>query len=232
MNGIAENIKRIEERIETAARRSGRQANEITLVAVTKTVAAERIREAVGAGVTEIGENYVQEAEPKLQKLRDLPLRRHFIGHLQRNKAGRAVEWFDVIQSLDSLPLAEAVARRAQTTSRSVDVLLEVNVAGEASKSGVAPERALDLALQVARLDGIRLMGLMGIAPLDGDVAAARSAFRRLRSLFETLPESNRHALSMGMTGDFEIAIEEGSTMVRIGTGIFGLRPPGSAAGD
>src|SRR6476646_814079 len=101
MNGIAENIKRIQERIETAARRSGRQAHEITLVAVTKTVAAERIREAVGAGITEIGENYVQEAELKLQELRDLPLRRHFIGHLQRNKAGRAVEWFDVIQSLD-----------------------------------------------------------------------------------------------------------------------------------
>jgi pyridoxal phosphate enzyme (YggS family) len=232
MNRIAENIKRIQERIETVARRCGRQANEITLVAVTKTVATERIREAAGAGITEIGENYVQEAEPKLRELRDLPLRRHFIGHLQRNKAGRAVEWFDVIQSLDSLPLAEAVARRAQTASRSVDVLLEVNVAGEASKSGVAPDRALDLAQQVARLDGIRLMGLMGIAPLDGDVAAARIAFRRLRSLFDTLPESNRQALSMGMTGDFEIAIEEGSTMVRIGTGIFGLRPPGSAAGE
>jgi PLP dependent protein len=232
MNRIAENIKRIQERIETAARRSGRQVNEITLVAVTKTVAAERIREAVGAGITEIGENYVQEAEPKLQELRDLPLRRHFIGHLQRNKAGRAVEWFDVIQSLDSLPLAEAVARRAQTTSRSVDVLLEVNVAGEASKSGVAPDRALDLAQQVAHLDGIRLMGLMGIAPLDGDISAARIAFHRLHSLFEALPEGNRQTLSMGMTGDFEIAIAEGSTMVRIGTGIFGLRPPGSAAGD
>jgi pyridoxal phosphate enzyme (YggS family) len=129
-----------------------------------------------------------------------------------------------VIQSLDSLPLAEAVARRAQTISRSVDVLLEVNVAGEASKSGAAPERALDLAEQVARIDGIRLIGLMGIAPLAGDVEQIRNAFRRLRALFEALPEAYRHTLSMGMTGDFEIAIEEGSTMVRIGTGIFGDR--------
>src|SRR5205823_5097896 len=121
-------------------------------------------------------------------------------------------------------PLAEAIARRAQTQGRPVDLLLEVNVAGEACKSGVAPERALDLFDQVARLDGLRLMGLMGMAPLGGDVACAREAFRRLRSLFERLPERHRQTLSMGMTGDFEIAIAEGSTMVRIGTGIFGDR--------
>jgi pyridoxal phosphate enzyme (YggS family) len=231
MPSIAENIKRIRERIETAARRSSRQAEGIVLVAVTKTVETGAIREAVGAGITDIGENYVQEAEPKLRALSDLPLRRHFIGHLQRNKAGHAVQWFDVIQSLDSLPLAEAVARRAQTAGRALDVLLEVNVAGEASKSGVEPERALDLADQVARLDGVHMRGVMGMAPLGGDVERAREVFRHLRGLFERLPDGHRQILSMGMTGDFEIAIEEGSTMVRIGTGIFGLRPPGSAAG-
>jgi pyridoxal phosphate enzyme (YggS family) len=224
MPSIAENLERVQERIEAVARRCGRHAGEISLVAVTKTVEIARIREAVAAGVTEIGENYIQEAEPKLRALRELPLRRHFIGHLQRNKAGRAVEWFDVIQSLDNLLLAEAVARRAQTAGRSLDVLLEVNVAGEASKSGVAPERALDLLDQVVPLAGIRVVGLMGIAPLGGDAEQARSAFRRLRTLFDAMPAPHRQMLSMGMTGDFEIAIEEGSTMLRIGTGIFGDR--------
>jgi pyridoxal phosphate enzyme (YggS family) len=191
---------------------------------VTKTVDVERIRAAVAHGVSEVGENYVQEAVAKLPTLVDLSLTRHFIGHLQRNKARHVVEWFDIVQSVDSLPLAESLSRRCMALGRVLEVLLEVNVAGEVTKSGVAPEAVLALAEQVAPLPGLKLAGLMGIAPLAGAADDARRAFRRLRELFDQLPSPHRQTLSMGMTGDFEIALEEGSTMVRIGTGIFGQR--------
>lgn len=224
MEPVAENIERIRERIQAAVRRSGRQPDAVRLVAVTKTVDVERIRAAVAHGVSEIGENYVQEAAQKLSLLADLPLTRHFIGHLQRNKARHAVEWFDIVQSVDSLPLAESLSRRCMALGRELEVLLEVNVAGEATKSGIAPEEARVLAEQVAPLPGLKLAGLMGIAPLAGTADDTRRAFRRLRELFDQLPSPCRQTLSMGMTGDFEIALEEGSTMVRIGTGIFGQR--------
>jgi PLP dependent protein len=231
MEPVAENLERIRECIRAAARRSGRQPEAIRLVAVTKTVETVRIREAIALGVREIGENYVQEAAAKLPALADLPITRHFIGHLQRNKANRAVELFDTIQSVDSLPLAVSLSRHAVQASQrrggpgqEREVLVEVNVAGEATKSGIAPDAALALAEQVAALPGLRLAGLMGIAPLAGSPDDARRAFRRLRALFDQLPPPHRHTLSMGMTGDFAIAIEEGSTMVRIGTGIFGQR--------
>jgi pyridoxal phosphate enzyme (YggS family) len=224
MSAIAENLKRLQERVEATARRCGRRPDEIRLVAATKGVEPARIREAIAAGVREIGENYIQEAIPKLAQLGGLDLTRHFIGHLQRNKAGAAVGAFDVIQSIDGPALAEAVARRARALGREVDVLVEVNVAGEASKAGTAPETALALAEVAARTPGLRLQGLMGMAPLEGGTESARDAFRRLRALYERLPAENRRILSMGMTGDFEVAIEEGSTMIRIGTGIFGQR--------
>lgn len=224
MEPIAENLERVREHIRAAARRSGRQPEAIRLVAVTKTVDVERIREAVALGAREIGENYVQEAAAKLPGLADLPITRHFIGHLQRNKAGRAVQLFDTIQTIDSLPLAISLARHGAQARRELEVLVEVNVAGDGAKSGVAPEAALQLAEQVAAVPGLRLAGLMGIAPLPGSADDARQAFRRLRALFDQLPHPHRRILSMGMTGDFEIAIEEGSTLVRIGTGIFGQR--------
>jgi PLP dependent protein len=224
MATIAENVQRVEARIQAAAARSGRSAASIRLVAVAKTVEPERIRAALAAGVQEIGENYLQEALPKFAELRGHSFIRHFIGHLQRNKAGRAAETFDVIQSLDSEPLARAVGRRAQAAGRTVEALIEVNVAGEASKSGVAPGSALALAEVVAPIPGIRLAGFMGIGPLGTDEAETRRAFRTLAGLFAQLPATHRQVLSLGMSGDFEIAIEEGSTMVRIGTGIFGLR--------
>jgi PLP dependent protein len=231
MEPIAENLERIREFIRAAARRSGRQSEAIRLVAVTKTVEPERIRTAVALGIREIGENYVQEAAAKWPALADLSFTRHFIGHLQRNKASRTVQLFDTIQSVDSLPLAASLSRLMAdgamgrtSAERPLEVLLEVNVAGDASKSGVAPDGALALAEQVAGLPGLRLAGLMGIGPYGGSPDAARAAFRRLRELFDRLPPPHRQTLSMGMTGDFEIAIEEGSTMVRIGTGIFGQR--------
>lgn len=222
---IAENLREVQERIHRAAARSGRRAEEIRLVAVSKTQPVERIREAIAAGVGEIGENYVQEAEAKLPELGDLPVVRHFIGHLQKNKAGKAVALFELVQTVDSVELAQALGRRVLGINKTLEVLIEVNISGEASKFGVAPERAVDLAAEVAAVPGIRLQGLMGIGPwAPDDETATRNSFRLLASLYERLPREHRQVLSMGMTGDFETAIAEGSTMLRIGTGIFGAR--------
>lgn len=193
-------------------------------MAVTKTQPVERLREAIQAGVRAIGENYVQEAEEKLEALGAVPVKRHLIGHLQRNKAGKAAALFDVVQSVDSLELAQALGRRAAGLGRSLDVLVEVNISAEESKFGVSPERALDLAGQVAGISGLRLTGLMGVGPLHGDEAATRRSFRLLADLWQRLPAEHRLVLSMGMTGDFELAIAEGTTMVRIGTALFGAR--------
>lgn len=224
MDPIAENVERVQVRICSAAERAGRAGEEIRLVAVSKTVEPARIRAALAAGVREIGENYLQEALLKFPELRDQSVIRHFIGHLQRNKAGRAAEWFDVVQSIDSELLAQAIGRRAAALDRTVEALIEVNISGDSSKFGVAPAAALRLAEAVAQVPGLRLAGLMGIGPLDGDAAATRRAFRTLAGLFNQLPAAHRQVLSMGMSGDFELAIEEGSTMVRVGTAIFGAR--------
>ncbi len=224
MDPLAENVKRIQERIEAAAARSGRPGAAIRLVAVSKTVEPARIGAALAAGIREIGENYIQEAVAKFPDLEDHSYIRHFIGHLQRNKAARAAQFFDVIQSIDSESLARAVGRHAETAGKTVEALIEVNIAGEASKFGVRPDQTLSLAEAMAAVAGLRLVGLMGIGPLEGTAEETRRAFRTLARLFDQLPVAHRRVLSMGMSGDFEPAIEEGSTMVRIGTGIFGLR--------
>lgn len=225
MRAIAENLREVEERIARAAERCGRSPREIRLVAVSKTQPPEVVREAVAAGVRELGENYVQEAEAKFATLGETRVIRHFIGHLQKNKAGKAVALFDMIQSVDSLELAQALARRGAAIGRIPEILIEVNISGEGSKYGVAPERALDLAGEIAAVPGVKLCGLMGIGPLaPPNDAAVRRCFSELARLFEQLPPAQRQVLSMGMTGDFEAAIAEGSTMVRIGTGIFGAR--------
>lgn len=221
---IADNLKRIEERIRNAAARAGRNPAEIRLVGVTKTLPVEVVRAGLAAGLREIGENYVQEAEAKVPQLDGFAPVRHLIGHLQRNKAGKAAALFDVVQSVDSRELAAALGRRAVGLGRTLEVLVEVNISGEESKFGIEPARALNLAHEIADIEGITLVGLMGIGPLGGDESAARSSFQALRRLFEELPREHRQVLSMGMTGDFEAAIAEGSTMVRIGTGIFGSR--------
>jgi PLP dependent protein len=223
-NRIADNVNVIVSRIERAAQSVGRGPREIRLVAVSKTQPVEAIREAIGAGVTEIGENYVQEAEAKLAELEAPGVLRHFIGHLQRNKAGKAAALFEVVQGVDSVAVAEALGRRAQALDRPLEVLIEVNTSSEDTKFGVAPERALELAGQVAEVEGLRLRGLMTIGPLSADERAARQSFQTLRGLYENLPPECRQVLSMGMTGDFELAIAEGSNMVRVGTGIFGAR--------
>jgi PLP dependent protein len=221
---VAENLREVEGRIARAAQKCGREAREIRLVAVTKTHPVSVIREALAAGVRELGENYVQEAQQKFAQLDATGVTRHLIGHLQTNKAGKAIELFDVVQSVDSLELARALSRRAGAIGRTPDVLVEVNISGEASKYGVAPEQALDFAGAVAQLPGVRLQGFMGIGSFEAGEAEKRRSFSLLARLYDALPREHRRVLSMGMTGDFELAILEGSTMVRVGTAIFGAR--------
>jgi len=226
---ISRNLARVRERIAAAARRAGRNPDEVTLVAVTKGVGLDRVLEAVACGVTHIGENRVQEAAAKFPHLPPGVVR-HMVGHLQRNKAKMAVRLFDLIHSLDSLRLAEELNRRALEAGRVMDVLVQVNVSGEPTKYGVSPEEVEALVENMASLPGLRLRGLMTIAPIVEDPEQARPYFRRLRQLGDVIRSAatdlklERLELSMGMTDDFEVAVEEGATIVRIGRAIFGPR--------
>jgi len=220
---IAENLENVRKRIARAAERSGRSPEDVRLVAVTKTVSVEAIREAIAAGVTDVGENYVQDALPKWQEIGD-EVRWHFIGHLQSNKAKQAVKMFSLIQSVDSLKLAEEIGKRAKDIGLCAEVLVEVNLAKEASKFGIAPEDAAEFAEKVSKVPGVKLVGLMGMAPFVDNPEIVRPYFAHLKKIWDELPEEQRVWLSMGMSSDFETAIEEGSNMVRIGTAIFGPR--------
>ncbi len=223
MSRISENLRCVKERIDAAAKKSGRSGSDVTLVAVTKTRSIEEIQEAIACGVTDIGENYVQEAEAKYAQIGG-GVRWHMIGHLQRNKVKHAVEVFDVVQSVDSEALAREIGRRADMASKRVDVLIEAHISGEESKFGVEPERVIDLAEKISNISGIRVCGLMGMAPFLPDPEMSRPYFSKLKRIWDKLPKEQRLYLSMGMTQDFEAAIEEGSNMVRIGTAIFGPR--------
>ena len=191
---------------------------------MTKKVEVSRILEAISAGATELGENYVQEAVAKWQAIGSAGVRWHFIGHLQKNKVKQAVKVFDLIQSVDSLPLAQEIGKRALDQGRIMDVLIEVRISGEETKHGVSPEDALAFAQEVAQVEGIKLQGFMGMAPFVVNPEEARPFFARLKQLWDKLPLEQRQWLSMGMSHDFEVAIEEGSNMVRIGTAILGPR--------
>jgi PLP dependent protein len=222
---IRERTLEIRERIAVAAGRAGRLPEEITLVGVSKRHPAEAVRAAWEAGVREFGENYVQEAHEKRANLEDLPeLRWHLIGGLQSNKARLAVSLFDTVQSVDRLSLAQALSLEAERREKELLVLVEVNLTGNAARAGVAEDETRALCEQVAALPYLRLKGLMGMAPLGESAERARPHFARLRQLFEALPDGNRQVLSMGMSGDFEAAIVEGATLVRIGTALFGER--------
>jgi pyridoxal phosphate enzyme (YggS family) len=229
---IAENIARVQDRIATAARRSGRKPEEIALMAVTKTHPPERIQEAHAAGLRLFGENRLQEFDRKAEAVRNLQgTEWHMIGHLQSNKAAGAAELFAAIDSLDSLKLAEKLNASAQRLSKKLKVLIEINVGGEAAKSGVAPgSRELEAILQAApRLPNLEFRGLMTIPPFTRNPEDGRPYFRQLRSLRDALvarelPGIRMDVLSMGMSHDFEVAIEERSTCVRVGTAIFGER--------
>ncbi len=224
MEDIADNIARLQDRIAVIAERCGRGPDEVTLVAVTKRQPVAALLAALAAGVGDLGENYVQEAEGKralLWPAQAKSARWHLIGHLQSNKAKDAVRTFDLIQSVDSVGLASRLGREARSQNQAQEILLQVHLGDEETKSGLPPEQVPDTVLQVIESPGITLRGLMGIAPQGVD---PRPHFRTLRRLFETLPAETRQILSMGMTGDYETAIEEGATMVRVGTALFGSR--------
>lgn len=229
---IPKNIAWVQERIRNSAMRAGRDPRDVTLMAVSKTFPAERIREAYEAGLRDFGENRVQEFAGKAEALRDLgDACWHMIGHLQSNKAGKAAELFHSVDSVDSLKLAERLNEAAGRADKKLSVLIEINVAGEAAKSGVAPDSPeLEQFLSgVSQLESLQVNGLMTIPPFFDDPEIARPYFRRLRELRDQIAGRNMTrigmtVLSMGMSHDFEIAIEEGSTCIRVGTAIFGER--------
>jgi pyridoxal phosphate enzyme (YggS family) len=227
---VAQNVSRVRERIRQAAQRAGRDPAEVRLLAAAKTVEAARIRAAIAAGVTIIGENYLQEARRKIGQLGRDAAEWHFIGTLQRNKVRYVFDLFDVLHSVDRLELAEEIHRRGERLGRSMPILLEVNVGGEASKSGFDPQSLLQEAEKLVPLTHIQVRGLMTIPPPTPTPQEARPFYRVLRELRDRLVERGLSGLdfaelSMGMTADFEVAIEEGATIVRVGTAIFGPRP-------
>lgn len=221
---LANRLHMVRERIEKAALRAGRNPEEVTIIAVTKGVEVGHIEQALELGIQDIGENRVQEAEAKLPLLKH-PCRRHLIGTLQRNKVPKALEHFDLIHSVDRIALIQRIAQRAGE-QRIVDILLQVNVSGESSKSGVSPDELEPLAEAAAQFANVRVVGLMTMAPFSEDPQLARPTFTGLRKLGAKLdgfgfPNVSCDVLSMGMSGDFEVAIEEGATHVRIGSAIF-----------
>ena len=228
MSGIEQNIKDIWSRIKMAAEKSGRSAGEIRLVAVSKIVEPERINQAIRCGIDIIGENRVQEAEAKFKQITE-KVEKHLVGHLQTNKAKKAVELFDFIQSVDSVRIAEEISRRALEKGKLMDVLVEVNTSAEETKFGIEPDHAVSLIETISKLEGIKIKGLMTIGLFSDNPEDTRPCFKKLKALFDNMKSANTpnvemRYLSMGMTSDFEVAIEEGSNMVRVGTGIFGPR--------
>ena len=227
---VKERFLALKERVERACLRAGRSPDEVAILGASKLQPPEKIREAFAAGLRLIGENYVQEAQRKKEVLADLPLTWHLIGPLQTNKARHAVKIFDLIETVDREAIARELAKRAARLGRKLPVLIEVNVGGEETKAGVAPEELPALAELVLSLENLELCGLMTIPPYREDPEEVRPFFRRLYQLFEELkgrfPEAPLRDLSMGMSHDFEVAIEEGATIVRVGTALFGPRPP------
>ncbi|MGI6007994.1 MAG: YggS family pyridoxal phosphate-dependent enzyme [Ruminococcus sp.] len=225
---VQENLKTVREKIEAACRRAGRDPEEVTLIAVSKTKPVEMMKEAMEMGQLDFGENKVQEITRKSEEMPS-EVRWHMIGHLQRNKVKYIVGLVSLIHSVDSFRLAETISQEAVKKNVTVPVLLEVNVAGEESKYGVTCEETAALAEQISKLPNIRIEGLMTIAPYVSDPEENRPVFRKLKQLGVDIKDKNMNnvnvnILSMGMTGDYEVAIEEGATMVRVGTGIFGER--------
>ncbi len=224
MRDVRDALERIERRIAGACERAGRRREEITLVAVTKTHGPEAVRAALEAGIADIGENRVQEAREKIAQVSS-GVRWHLIGHLQSNKANEAARLFDVVQSVDSESLAAKLGRAAAAEGKTIDVFLQVNVGGEEQKSGADPPAAEGVARTIAAIPSLRLRGLMTVPPFLAP-EEVRPYFRKLRDLRDRLRPSceNCRELSMGMSDDFEVAIEEGATMIRLGRALFGDR--------
>jgi pyridoxal phosphate enzyme (YggS family) len=228
MTTVAQNLFRVEERIKNAAIRCGRNVAEIRLVAVTKKIAPEKIREAIQAGAFVLGENYVQEARKKIELFGKEP-QWHFIGHLQSNKVKYAVDLFDMIHSVDRLSLAEELDKEARKRDKNLPILIQVNISGEDTKSGINPDETITLIKKISCLGNLKIQGLMTMPPWFPNPEDARPYFRALKRLqqeleSEKLERVSLGELSMGMSADFEVAIEEGATLVRVGTAIFGPR--------
>jgi pyridoxal phosphate enzyme (YggS family) len=226
---VAEKLIEVRNRIVAVCGRSGRKPQDVLLVAVSKTFGWENVREAMSAGQQDFGENYVQELTEKRRALDDPNVRWHYIGHLQSNKAKDIVEFIHLIHSVDNEHVAKELERRAEKTGKTIDILLEVRTTEEATKFGVLPAKTVDLAKSIAGLKRVRIRGLMTMGPFSEDPNDSRPFFRQLADLKRSIEAEGidnvtmRH-LSMGMTHDFEVAIEEGATIVRIGTAIFGKR--------
>ncbi len=228
MSSISDSLSILRGRIAAASARAGRDPREVKLVAVSKNIDVERIVLAVDAGVRGFGENRVQEAAEKIPRVH-ADVTWHFVGHLQRNKAKDAVELFSLMHSLDSIRLARELDRRCEMADSTIDLLLQVNISGEATKFGVPPEMARDVLLEIARYERLRVRGLMVIAPYSDNPEDARPWFSQARQLMRELgrlsiSNVSMDELSMGMSGDYEVAIEEGATIIRVGTAIFGER--------
>jgi len=225
--GVRENVQKIKERIERACERAGRDPGEVSILAASKTRTPEEIREVFEAGIRLFGENRVQEARDKIPLLSDLSIEWHMIGHLQRNKVKYAVNLFDVVESLDSKELADELEKRLSKLGKKMRVFIEVKLSPEETKHGCSPEEVLELARYVLSLEHLKLEGLMTVPPYFEDLELVRPYFRKLREIRDNLEDAlgvNLPHLSMGMSHDFEVAVEEGATIVRIGTAIFGLR--------
>ena len=225
---VSENFKIVIDRIAAAAKRAGRDPSDVRLVVVTKTVTIGNIREVVSAGAQVLGENRVQEAKEKIELLGPIAAW-HLIGRLQTNKAKYAVKLFDLIHSVDTLDLAQEIDRQAAKIGMTQDVLIEVNIAGEAQKAGVGMQDAASLVREAAKLTHLSIKGLMTVPPYSDNPEDSRSHFNKLKELSsliyrENIPGVSMAELSMGMSGDFEVAVEEGATIVRVGTAVFGKR--------
>jgi pyridoxal phosphate enzyme (YggS family) len=229
MDSIKERLEKVKDRIKKAAEACNRNPQTIRLVAVSKTVPADRVREAIEAGVKNLGENYVQEAREKINSLTDFPVNWHFIGHLQTNKAKYAVRLFDLIHSVDSLKLSRELNKQAQKNGKIQQILIQVNISREETKSGISVDEAINLVDEISHLQNLSIKGFMTMPPYFNQPERVRPFFSALRELRDqikekAIPNMSMDELSMGMTGDFEAAIEEGATMVRVGTAIFGER--------
>lgn len=227
MHSISNHVTAVQKRIAEAAQRNGRVRDSIRLVGASKTQSAETIRAAVSCGITEFGENYLNDALPKIDALRDLSLQWHFIGAIQSNKTRDIAHHFQWVQTLDRAKIAQRLSDQRPDDADALDVLIQVNIDDEPQKAGIAPDALAEFAPHVLKLPRIRLRGLMSIPRPEVDPEVQRTAFRRMRELFERAkPMGATHwdTLSMGMTQDFETAIAEGATMIRIGTALFGPR--------
>ncbi len=225
-NEIGRNIAEVRSRIVRACERSRKSPDSVKLIAVSKKVTSDRIMSAAESGIKDFGESYVQEACVKISQppLSEIKLNWHFIGHLQRNKVREVVGRFDTIHSVDSLALADEISRRSISQNLKTQILLEIRLDMAVPKFGFLPDELQEVVVKVNMMPGITLRGLMGMPPFSDSSEDSRPHFRRLKSLFDLLPDINRFVLSMGMSGDFEVAIEEGATQVRVGTAIFGHR--------